>query len=57
MGRFFRNILIYFNKIPDRVGVVIDVDGRNIITGKRSNLKSTEAMYIVNAYETARNDS
>jgi hypothetical protein len=31
--------------------VVIAVDGRNIISGKRSDLKGSEAMYIVNDYE------
>ncbi|MDA8423505.1 MAG: hypothetical protein M0Z89_09255 [Nitrospiraceae bacterium] len=44
------------NRTPERVGVVIAVDGRNIISGKRSDLKNTENMYIVNAYETARYD-
>ena len=48
--------IVITNRTPERVGVVIAVDGRNIITGKRSDLKNTETMYIVNAYETARYD-
>jgi hypothetical protein len=39
------------NNSPERLGVVIAVDGRNIITGSRSDLGSNESMYIVNAYE------
>lgn len=35
-----------------RVGVVIAVDGRNIIDGKKSDLKRNERMYIINPYET-----
>ena len=48
--------IVITNRTPERVGVVIAVDGRNIISGKRSNLNNTETMYIVNAYETARYD-
>jgi hypothetical protein len=44
------------NRTPERVGVIIAVDGRNIITGKRSDLGNTESMYIVNAYEAVRYD-
>ncbi len=36
-----------------RVGVVIAVDGRNILTGKKSWLGQHEKMYILNPYETA----
>jgi hypothetical protein len=42
------------NNSPERVGVVIAVDGRNIINGSRSRLKSSEMMYIVNAHQHAR---
>ncbi len=38
------------NNTPERIGVVIAVDGRNIITGKKSFLKNNEAMYIVDPY-------
>lgn len=48
--------IIITNRTSKRVGVVIAVDGRNIISGKRSDLRNNEAMYIVNACETARYD-
>jgi hypothetical protein len=35
------------NRINRRVGLVIAVDGRNIISGKKSWLKSNERMYII----------
>ncbi len=35
-----------------RVGLVIAVDGRNIISGKQSTLKHSENMYILGPYET-----
>ena len=35
-----------------RIGVVVAVDGRNIISGKESNLKRNERMYIIGPYET-----
>ena len=44
------------NMTPDRIGVVIAVDGRNIISGKKSDLKNSEAMYIVNSYGHGRYD-
>jgi hypothetical protein len=44
------------NRTPDRIGVVIAVDGRNIISGKQSDLKNTEAMYIINSYGYGRYD-
>lgn len=39
------------NNSNDRIGVVIAVDGRNIISGKKSHLKSNERMYILNPYQ------
>lgn len=42
--------IVIHNTTPERIGVVIAVDGRNIISGKRSDLKGNEAMYIVNSY-------
>ncbi|HTF98961.1 MAG TPA: hypothetical protein VK654_00060 [Nitrospirota bacterium] len=48
--------IVVRNNTSERVGVVIAVDGRNIITGKRSDCKSSEMMYIVNPYDTARYD-
>jgi hypothetical protein len=44
------------NNSPERIGVVIAVDGRNIISGSRSDLNNSETMYIVNPYEHARYD-
>ena len=44
------------NMTPDRIGVVIAVDGRNIISGKKSDLKNSEPMYIVNSYGYGRYD-
>jgi hypothetical protein len=39
------------NRLGRRVGVVIAVDGRNIISGKKSWLKNKERMYILDPYE------
>ncbi len=36
-----------------RIGVVVAVDGRNILTGRKSYLRSNEKMYILDPYETA----
>ncbi|MCK5813482.1 MAG: hypothetical protein KAH03_04455 [Cocleimonas sp.] len=41
------------NMSNKRVGVIIAVDGRNILTGKKSWLRSHEKMYILSPYETA----
>ena len=43
--------IVIRNMTPERIGVVIAVDGRNIISGKKSDLKNSEDMYIVNSYE------
>jgi hypothetical protein len=40
------------NKSNSRVGMVIAVDGRNIISGKKSDLKRIEQMYIIGPYES-----
>ena len=48
--------IVIRNNSPERLGIVIAVDGRNIITGSRSDLGNNETMYIVNAYEQARYD-
>ncbi len=52
------------NHSNKRVGVVVAVDGRNIISGDKSHLRSSEQMYLLNPYEertylgwrTSRND-
>ncbi len=41
------------NKTGERIGVVVAVDGRNIISGRKSHLKAGENMYILNPYQTA----
>jgi hypothetical protein len=40
------------NKSDRRIGVVIAVDGRNIIDGKKSDLLRNERMYIIGPYGT-----
>ena len=44
------------NRSNERIGVVIAVDGRNIISGSKSYLKPNERMYILGPYETAEYD-
>jgi len=41
------------NRSNKRIAVVIAVDGRNILTGKKSHLKSNERMYVLAPYQTA----
>ena len=48
--------IIIRNNTPERIGVVIAVDGRNIISGKQSELRNTEDMYLVGGNEQARYD-
>ncbi|HEX2767645.1 MAG TPA: hypothetical protein VHN12_00010 [Geobacteraceae bacterium] len=38
------------NRLDRRVGVVVAVDGRNIISGKKSRLRDNERMYILEPY-------
>jgi len=40
------------NRSDRRIGVVIAVDGRNIISGQKSDLKNYERMYIIEPYDT-----
>jgi hypothetical protein len=44
--------IIISNKLNRRVGVVVAVDGRNIISGQKSWLKNNERMYILEPYAT-----
>jgi hypothetical protein len=46
--------IVIRNRTTERIGVVVAVDGRNIISGKRSDLRSTEDMYLVNSYDEGR---
>ncbi len=48
--------IILRNNMPERVGVVLAVDGRNIITGKKSSLRNVERMYILEPYGYAKLD-
>jgi hypothetical protein len=40
------------NKLNRKVGVVVAVDGRNIISGEKSFLNNSERMYILDPYES-----
>jgi hypothetical protein len=42
------------NRTNQRIGVVIAVDGRNIISGDRSNLQPDERMYVLGPYQRER---
>lgn len=44
------------NPSNERIGVVIAVDGRNIISGKKSQLSSHERMYILDPYQSQEYD-
>jgi len=44
--------IVVRNKLNRRVGVVIAVDGRNIISGAKSWLKNSERMYVIDPYST-----
>lgn len=41
------------NRGPHRIGLVIAVDGRNIISGRKSHLNPNERMYILGPWESA----
>lgn len=41
------------NTSNKRIGVVVAVDGRNILNGKKSHLRNNEKMYVLDAYESA----
>ena len=47
-----RYLLRVMNNSNQRVGLVIAVDGRNIISGKKSDLANIERMYILNPHES-----
>jgi len=40
------------NRSDRRIGIVIAVDGRNIVDGKKSDLKRKERMYVVGPHES-----
>ena len=41
------------NLSGERVGIVIAVDGRNIVSGERSELGPSESMYVLEPYQSA----
>ena len=43
--------IVVRNAMAERIGIVIAVDGRNIISGKKSYLKNNEMMYIVGPHD------
>jgi len=49
-GEHYR--IVVKNRLNRRVGLVIAVDGRNIISGDKSWLKNSERMYILEPYES-----
>jgi len=44
------------NNSGERIGIVIAVDGRNVISGKKSHLKPSERMYVLKPWQTAEFD-
>ncbi len=42
--------IVVHNRLNRRVGIVVAVDGRNIISGKRSTLAASERMYILDPH-------
>lgn len=42
------------NRTSKRIGLVIAVDGRNIISGQKSYLKNNERMYVLNAHQSGK---
>lgn len=45
--------LVLRNTTGRRIGVVIAVDGINVVNGERSHLRRDESMYVLDAYERA----
>lgn len=48
--------IVIRNPTAERIGVVIAVDGRNIISGRRSELSGTEDIYLVDGCSMGRYD-
>ena len=45
--------LVVTNQTNQRVGVLMAVDGLNVVNGQRSDLNNHEAMYVLDPYESA----
>jgi hypothetical protein len=48
--------LVLRNNSAERVGVLISVDGLNVVSGSKSGLRGTEPMYVLGPYESATID-
>lgn len=48
--------IVVRNNSSGRIGVVVAVDGRNIISGRKSFLRRDEEMYIINPYGSIKLD-
>jgi hypothetical protein len=46
--------IVIRNTLGERIGIVVAVDGRNIISGKKSYLRNNEMMYIVGPYGSVK---
>jgi hypothetical protein len=46
--------IVVRNRSSERIGIVVAVDGRNIISGRKSYLKNNEMMYIVGPYGSVK---
>jgi hypothetical protein len=44
--------LVLRNQTNERVGVLISVDGLNVVNGQRSSLSNHESMYVLDPYES-----
>lgn len=44
--------IVVRNRLNQRIGIVIAVDGRNIISGQKSWLRNSERMYILEPFES-----
>jgi hypothetical protein len=45
--------LLVSNRTGERVGVLITVDGLNVVNGQKSSLSNHESMYVLDPYESA----
>ncbi len=45
--------LLVTNQTGERVGVLIAVDGLNVVNGQRTSLSNNESMYVLDPYESA----
>jgi len=48
--------IVIRNNSSARIGVVVAIDGRNAISGRKSYLRNDEEMYVINAYGNTKLD-